>query len=330
MTIIDVRTPKEFEHGHIPGAINLPLFSNEERVVVGTLYKQEGRQPAILKGLEFVGPKMAAIAAQASALARQNTLYIYCWRGGMRSGSVAWLMETYGLRVFTLKGGYKSFRRYVLDSFDKPCKLLVLAGKTGSGKTQVLSQLELMGQQVADLERMAAHKGSAFGALGEAAQPTQEQFENELSLVLQRADPSRPVWVEDESRLIGKKVIPEGLWTQMREAETLYLQLPFSERVEYLVQAYGQFPKEALRESIQKITKRLGPQHAQKALQALDNDDLHTTCGICLQYYDRSYDYGVNQRPAGTVKHLSFNHLSSQAIAAELVSYVQQHQHDRY
>lgn len=317
--VIDVRTPAEFAHGHIPGAINIPLFSNEERAVVGTLYKQQGKQPAILKGLEFVGPRMAEIAATASSHAAGNTLYIHCWRGGMRSGSVAWLMEAYGLKVYTLKGGYKSFRHFALGQFSRPLQLMVLGGKTGSGKTDILAQLKQCGEQVIDLEKLACHKGSAFGALGEVTPPTQEQFENELAMALFLTDPLKRTWLEDESRLIGKKVIPNGLWEQMRDAPVSYIELPPEERVHYLVREYGKFPLQLLKESIERISRRLGPQHAKQALLSLDAGDLRATCEICLKYYDKSYNYGIEQRQPGQVKAFAFDKLDPASIAKALV-----------
>lgn len=317
--VIDVRTPKEFEQGHIPGAVNIPLFSNEERVVVGTLYKQQGKQPAILKGLEFVGPKMMEIINKAQSCVKDNTLYVHCWRGGMRSGSVAWLLELYGIKVFTLKGGYKSFRRYVLESFAKQYNLLILGGKTGSAKTLVLERLTLLDEQVINLEKLAAHKGSAFGALGENKQPSQEQFENELATALQTIDKEKPLWLEDESRLIGNKVIPHGLWTQMRLAKTLCMNIPFEDRVEYLTEEYGKFPIEELKVSIEKITKRLGHQQAQHALLALEEGDLRTTCRICLLYYDKSYQHGMNKREKTSVEQINFDRLNIDSITKELI-----------
>lgn len=319
VTIIDVRTPKEFEQGHIPGVVNLPLFSNEERVEVGTLYKQQGKQPAILKGLEFVSPKMTDIISKAQVHAKNNTLLIHCWRGGMRSGSVAWLLELYGLKTFTLKGGYKYFRRYVLDSFATAYNLVVLGGKTGSAKTVVLERLAELNEQVVNLEKLAAHKGSAFGALGENTQPTQEQFENELAFILKTKDAQKPLWLEDESRLIGNKVIPEGLWNQMRAAKTICMNVPFETRVEYLTEEYGKFSKEELVASVQKITKRLGHLQAKNALMALDENDLRTTCRICLSYYDKSYQHGMNKREKATIKQIDFNALDTEHIASELV-----------
>lgn len=317
-SIIDVRTPKEFEQGHIPGAINIPLFSNEERVIVGTLYKQQGKQPAILKGLEFVGPKMADIVAKAQLIAKGNNIYIHCWRGGMRSGSVAWLLELYGLKVFVLKGGYKAFRNFTLSSFDKAYNLRVLGGRTGSGKTDILNKLTELGEQVIDLERIASHKGSAFGALGEKNQPSQEQFENELACFIRTVDDTKPLWLEDESRLIGNKVIPEKLWEQMREAKTICIDVAFEERVDYLTKEYGKFTIEQLKESIIKITKRLGNLQAKNALIALDENDLKTTCRICLAYYDKSYNHGIEHREKSSVTHIEFDKLDIDLIAHEL------------
>jgi tRNA 2-selenouridine synthase len=319
--VVDVRTPKEFEQGRIPGAINMPLFTNEERVVVGTLYKREGKQAAILKGLELVGPKMSELVIQAQQQAKNNAILVHCWRGGMRSGSVAWLLELYGLKVFTLKGGYKSFRKAVLTSFSKPFKIMILGGKTGSAKTPVLEKMAELGEQVLNLEKMAAHKGSAFGALGEKPQPSQEQFENELAIALQHIDEQKIVWLEDESRLIGKKVIPERLWNQMRSARTIYMQLPLEERVVYLSAEYGKFPREQLKEAIEKITKRLGHLQAKNALDALAENDLKTTCRICLSYYDRSYTHGVDQRAATTIQQIDFNHIDIDAIAQQLIDH---------
>jgi len=317
-SIIDVRTPNEFEQGHIPGAINVPLFSNEERVIIGTIYKQQGKQPAILKGLEFVGPKLADIIAKAQLIVKNNTIYVHCWRGGMRSGSVAWLLELYGIKVFILKGGYKVFRNFVLNSFSKTFYLQVLGGKTGSGKTDILKKLTQLGEQVVDLEKMAAHKGSAFGALGEEKQPSQEQFENELAYFLHNIDYAKPLWLEDESRLIGNKVIPEKLWEQMRIAKTICIDIPFNERIDYLTKEYGKFTKEQLKESIIKITKRLGHLQTKNALTALDENDLKTACRICLSYYDKSYNHGIEQREKSSVKHIEFTKLDIDFIASEL------------
>lgn len=317
--IMDVRTPNEFAQGHIPKAINIPLFTNEERVIIGTLYKQQGKQPAILKGLEIVGPKMAAIITQVKEHVKNNTVLVHCWRGGMRSGSVAWLLELYGYKIYVLQGGYKSFRKFSLQTFTLPYRLNILGGYTGSAKTPILIKLKELGQQVIDLEKLAAHKGSAFGSLGENKQPTQEQFENELAVELHETNVVKDLWLEDESRLIGNKVIPEGLWSQMRKAKTFCISFPFEERVTYLTQEYGKFPLEQIKESIEKITKRLGHLQTQNALAALSENDLQTACRICLYYYDRSYQHGLSQREQQTVTQLHFDKLDVANVALELL-----------
>lgn len=316
---IDVRSPKEFAQGHIPNAINMPLFNNEERAVVGTIYKQQGKQPAILKGLEIVGPKLAEFVTIAKSIAIDNTIYIHCWRGGMRSGSVAWLLEMYGFNVFTLKGGYKAFRKFALNSFEIPKSIIVLGGKTGSGKTLVLKELQNLNQQVLDLEQIAKHKGSSFGSLGEALQPTQEQFENELAMQLFTLNADLPLWVEDESRLIGNKVIPEGLWQQMNAACVIYVLLPFNQRVNHLVKEYGTFSKHSLQDSIKRITKRLGPEQTKLCLEALELNDLKTTCELCLQYYDKSYSHGLKRREKSKIKEINFETLDPKYIANQLI-----------
>ncbi|MCW3076032.1 MAG: mnmH [Bacteroidetes bacterium] len=321
-SVIDVRSPKEFEQGHIPGAVNIPLFDNEERAVVGTIYKQTGRQPAILKGMEIVGPKMAAIVNRAIEESKENTIYIHCWRGGMRSGFIAMLLEMYGLKVFLLKGGYKKFRNFALDSFNEPLNILLLSGNTGSGKTYILKKLKDKGKQVIDLEGLAHHKGSAFGALGEKSQPTQEQFENELAIELFKIDKKSAVWLEDESRLIGKKVLPPGLWEQMRTAKVLFIKLSFEERLKHIVKEYGQYPKEQLKESILRITKRLGSEQSKSAILALDENDLNTALGICLHYYDKTYQHGLSLREITTIQEMIFETLDIDHISSALINHL--------
>jgi tRNA 2-selenouridine synthase len=317
--IIDVRSPGEFNQGHIPGAANVPLFSNEERAMVGTIYKQKGRQEAVLKGMEIVGPKMGELVNEAKKYATADSIFVHCWRGGMRSGFVAILLEMYGLKTSTLKGGYKSFRRSVLSHFEKPQFILLLGGRTGSGKTKILHQLARQGEQVVDLEALAHHKGSAFGALGEKAQPTQEQFENELFYRLSALDETRPVWLEDESRMIGKKVIPGHLWDSMRAAKVMYINLPYEVRLRYITEEYGKFPVEQLKESILKISKRLGPEQSKNAIAALAANDIRTAFDYCLHYYDKTYNHGLTQREKPVIEELPFEALDEELIAQTLI-----------
>ncbi len=313
--ILDVRTPAEFAQGHIVGALNLPIFTNEERVIIGTLYKKEGKQIAVLKGLEIVGPKLHAFVTDAIKLNKTDTFLVHCWRGGMRSSSMAWFIETYGFKCLTLKGGYKNYRKQVLGSFDEQKNIVLLGGKTGTGKTIILNELEKLNEQIIDLEKLAQHKGSSFGALGEKEQPSQEQFENELAFQFSKIDSQKQCWIENESRMIGKNILPIGLWEQMKNASVVSIDLPLQERVNYLIKEYGKFSKEQLIDSTKRIGKRLGGQHVKRAIEAIEESDYKTAFEICLVYYDKTYSYGEEQRQKGKVTHYEFQKLDIESIA---------------
>ena len=320
--LIDVRTPAEYEKGYIPGAKNLPLFSDEERAIIGTIYKQIGRQPAILKGLEITGPKMKDFVKQAEALAGEShKLFLYCWRGGMRSGSMAWLLDLYGFEVYTLKRGYKAFRHYALTSFDTKKNILILGGKTGSGKTPILKELSLAGEQVIDLEGLAHHKGSAFGTIGENENCSQEHFENKLAMDWMRIDPAKPLWLEDESRSIGKKIIPEAVWNQMREAQVINLDMPFETRLLHVMKIYGDFPVSELITSVEKIQKRLGGMAYKQVMGYLENNILYEAAGILLIYYDKTYLHGLKSRNPDTISTYQTEEKDFVKIAEELVKF---------
>jgi tRNA 2-selenouridine synthase len=294
--VLDVRSPGEFESGHIPGAINMPLFTNEERAEVGTIYKQSGNEMAVIRGLEYVGPKMADYVREAKKIAKDGRILVHCWRGGMRSGSMAWLFETSGLKAGILKGGYKSFRNHVLESFAQKFDFRVVGGETGSGKTEILHCLAKKGEQIIDLEEIAHHRGSSFGSIGQKQQPRPEQFENNLFTALQKLDPSRRVWIEDESRSIGRVFIPGPIWEMKIAAPCYRVRLPFEVRVQRLVKDYGNFPKEVLAEAVLRIQKRLGGLATKQALESLENGDLAETARITLHYYDKAYDFPQSTR----------------------------------
>ncbi len=317
--VIDVRTPAEFEHGHIPGAINIPLFTNEERVIIGTLYTQHGKKPAMLKGMELAGSRFAEYLHKAEEISADGTLLVHCWRGGMRSAGMAWLFDWYGFKVYTLQKGYKGFRTMVLETFAIPFNLNILAGRTGSGKTLILHELEKQYENILDLEKIACHKGSAFGTLGENAQPTQEMFENECAVRLLQLTSEKPIWVEDESQNIGKRIIPNSLWAQMRAAKVFYVDLPFEKRVEYLTNEYGKFSKEDLIASIEKIRKRLGFQNAKAAIEAINAGELKKACEMSLAYYDKSYNHGVAKRNPSTINKINVDELVPEQIAKEII-----------
>lgn len=322
--IIDVRSPGEYMHGHIPGAHSLPLFSNEERAIVGTLYKQQGRDAAVLEGLRIAGPKLATIVEQARGLAPDGRIRVHCWRGGERSGSVAWLLDKAGFaEVVTLRKGYKAFRQYVLDSFSAPINVLVLGGYTGTGKTELLGHLRALGQQVVDLEALAHHRGSSFGALGEKPQPSTEHFENLLWSEVAKLDRARTVWVEDESLMIGRCKIPQSFFDSMRAAMLYFADMPQEQRAERLVADYGEYPREQLAEAIKRIERRLGPQHCKAALVALEAGDLKTVAMIMLTYYDKAYLRGAETRDAKRVVRLPASAADLRGLAGQLL----QHEH---
>lgn len=294
--ILDVRSPGEFVQGHLPGAFSFPLFSDEERAKIGTLYKKEGHNPAVLLGLEMVGPKLAHFVRQAEILAPNRGVLVHCWRGGMRSGSMAWLLQSAGFKVNTLAGGYKAFRHSVLNEVPLPQKLLVLGGYTGSRKTEILSELKKSGASVLDLEGLACHRGSAFGSIENLPQPTNEQFENEVFAVLFRLQNEKQVWVEDESNPIGKVHFQRQLFDRIRESHLAFLDISVESRIQYLVELYGSISAEELTKAFQRIAKRLGGQAVKEAMEALKVNDLKTAAALALQYYDKAYRNGLQNR----------------------------------
>lgn len=303
--LIDVRTPAEFAEGHIPGARNLPLFSNEERAEVGTLYKQVSPNKAFLRGLEFAGKRLRSYVEKGRKISRGGRIDIHCWRGGQRSGSMAWLLTTAGLDVQVLTGGYKAWRGYIRRRLAEPKpNFIILGGHTGSGKTHILHALREQGEIIVDLEGLANHKGSAFGSLGEAPQPTVEQFENDLYADWSQKENAGRIWLENESAAIGRVYLPQPFFERMNAAPLVHLEMPQSWRVQNLVADYADFDSEQLAESFRRITKRLGGQHVKAALAALEQNDYATAAGIALQYYDKAYAHMLERRGERDFHHL--------------------------
>ena len=329
--VIDVRSPAEYKHANIPGAYSLPLFTDEERKIVGTAYKQESREKAIKIGLDFFGPKMRKMLEEIEAICNKESviginynssespipnskiILIYCWRGGMRSAGVAWLMDLYGFKVYTLTGGYKKFRNYVLDTFKSPFQFKILGGYTGSGKTEVLKALQKKKESVIDLEAIANHKGSAFGNIGMSEQPGQEMFENIIAMELRAKliinswqmientanghfSSANEIWLEDESQRIGLVNIPNDLWNNMRESPLYFLDIPFEERLEHVVQEYGQLDKQRLIDAIIRIREKLGGLNAKNAIQLLEEGNTIESFRILLKYYDKFYLKALHNR----------------------------------
>lgn len=347
--IIDVRTAAEFEQGHIPGAFNIPLFTNEERAIVGTLYKKTGRQEAIKKGLEIFGPRMMwyleelgkildSLSSKKSNTAQidpdmhqgdklggpslrqdDRAVCVHCWRGGMRSSSMAWLFELYGYKVYLLKQGYKRFRNLVLEEFPKERKLIVVGGRTGSAKTLVIEELKKLNQQVIDLEKLAHHKGSSFGAIGETPPPSQEMFENELGFELINSNKNEILYLEDESKLIGHRIIPKPFYEKMRLGKVIYCAVPFEERAKYITEHYGKYPKEDLLAATERILKKIDTRYSKDAIRNIEEGNYLESFKISLKYYDKTYDFGLSKRLENTVIKIEFDQIDPKKMAEEIV-----------
>ena len=328
--VIDVRSEAEFEHAHIPGAWNLPLFNNEERKIVGTIYKQTSREDAIKKGLEFFGPKMKEMILFVEDKMKgfnpsNKTILVHCWRGGMRSAGVAWLLDLYGFKVYTLVGGYKAYRNWVLKILESKPRLKILGGYTGSGKTIVLDALKKMNQVVVDLEGLAGHRGSAFGNIGLPKQPSQEMFENKLAVELDGAHINNDVdsiWLEDESQRIGTVNIPQSFWLHMRKSDIHFIEIPFENRLDYLVDTYGKLEMSELKSATERIQKKLGGLETKTALAFLDENNIRGAFSILLKYYDKLYSKGLENRddPKPKLKIYQSKKVDAQINAALLIN----------
>lgn len=290
--IIDVRSPSEFAHAHIPGAISLPLFNDEERAHVGTTYKKVSREMAIKIGLDYFGPKMRKMVEEVEHLVtnKDQTIVLHCWRGGMRSAAVAWLLRLYGYKILVLEGGYKAFRQWVLTNLSTEYGFRIIGGKTGSGKTKILYELSARGETIIDFEGLASHKGSAFGNIGMPDQPSQEMFENIVSLeVYHKSRSNQLIWVEDESQRIGAINIPGDLYRNMSKSPVFFLEIPFDQRLSNIVDEYGNLDKQKLIDATFRIQRRLGGLEANNVIAKLENNDIESAFKILLKYYDKFY-----------------------------------------
>ncbi|NJP09754.1 MAG: tRNA 2-selenouridine(34) synthase MnmH [Leptolyngbyaceae cyanobacterium RU_5_1] len=316
--VLDVRSPAEYEQGHIPGSVSFPLFTDAERAEVGTCYKQQGRSQAVELGLAIAAPKLTQFVQQAKQLAPDLTLRIHCWRGGMRSGSMAWLMETAGFQVSVLDQGYKGFRHWVRETLAIPKPILTLGGMTGTGKTAVLHALADQGEQVLDLEALANHRGSSYGGLGLPPQPSTEQFENLIAIAWAKLDATRPIWIEAESRMVGTCRVPNELFEQMMAATVLQIERSRPERIALLQEVYGSADRGELVIATDRLQRRLGGQNAKRAIAFIQQGNLEPAIEIVLDYYDKTYLYDLQRRNV-PIYPINVEELSATEAAAKLI-----------
>ena len=320
LPVVDVRSQGEYAEGHIQNAINLPVLNNEERVAVGTDYKQKGQKEAIKTGFRLVGPRLEGIVQEAERISSGKELLVHCWRGGMRSNNFCQFVGMAGVKTRSLTGGYKAYRQMALDSFKKNFQLILLTGCTGSGKSEVLRALKDQGAQILDLEKLASHKGSAFGHLLMDPQPTTEQFQNDLFEEILKLDLSKPIWVEDESIAIGRIFLPNDFWQTMMKSPLVKMEVSREVRVQRLVKEYGGADKDEFLSIMGKITKKLGGQHYNAAKEKLQQGDMASTIDILLNYYDKAYLSSIDKRREKVMKVFEWDGMGTKAFAIELQS----------
>ncbi|MEG1635791.1 MAG: tRNA 2-selenouridine(34) synthase MnmH [Rikenellaceae bacterium] len=316
--ILDIRSPSEYSIGHIERARSFPLFTDEERAEVGTIYKKIGKEQAIEKGLEFVGKRLHLYVRDAKAMGRSKEFYLYCWRGGMRSRSMAWLLSTAGFNVSLLSGGYKAYRQSFETYVAKDWKFISILGGTGSGKTELLNELEREGEQVLDLEGLANHKGSVFGGFGLGDQPSTEEFINRIHNKLRSFDWQRRVWVEGESIMVGSCFIPNELYDKLIASPYFVVEMSMQERVERLTIEYGSFSAEMVEQAFVKVSKRMGYNNVREAIDSFKAGDVKRAVELALIYYDKGYSAASEKRTGENIGLLTLTGHNHREVAQTL------------
>ena len=320
--IIDVRSPAEFTDDHLPGAISLPVLSNDERAIVGTIYKQESPFRANRVGGAIVARNIAHHLETALAdMPKSWRPLVYCWRGGMRSNAMATILSSVGWPTGVVKGGYKTWRREVVAGLEQEEVLFpvrLIDGQTGTGKTALLHAIAEAGGQVIDLEALANHRGSAFGDFGEDAQPAQRIFETEIWDRLRQFDPEEPIFVEAESGLVGRRRVPRRLWLSMLAAPRVEVHMPLAARTDFLLEAYTDIISDATRLEAA-IDKLKGLQSKEtiaewKALAA-EGAFAELAARLIEQHYDPLYARSRKRREDAPVWALELKDCSRDSLA---------------
>jgi len=301
--LVDARSPAEFADGTIPGAVNVPIFDDLERAEVGTLYKQQGNAAARRLGVERVAPKIPALIRQVEEAlgAASPPVLVFCWRGGMRSRALVDFLNLAGIPARQVAGGHKAFRRHVLDYFEHGTwgRLLVLRGLTGTGKTRLLHELQGQGYPVLDLEGLACHRGSAFGAVGLEAQPTQKNFEALLWDAMRRIPDDGYALSEGESRHIGRLILPGRVYDALQLETSLWIETPMEQRIDIILEDYPAREAQAhlFERPIRAITERLGKEKVQRLLDHLGERNWRELVReLMVDYYDPLYAHTCPER----------------------------------
>jgi tRNA 2-selenouridine synthase len=292
--VVDVRTPLEYEEDHLPGAINVPLLTNEERVEIGTMYKEDGPYPARQRGLELTAHRFPEIVRTIADAAQGRPILVYCWRGGLRSKTVTSILDLTGHDAVQLEGGYKNFRNIVAEyftPFTPKAPLVVLHGMTGIGKTTLLGRLKEKGCSTLDLEGLACHRGSAFGQLGLVQSLSQKRFETLLWDAIRKAPAGAPLILEGESERIGRVMLPGDVYQKMAAGIRVWCTASIETRVKRLIDEYG-LPeyKEEMSAALQRIRKKLGGRRCDELAENLERWEMEPfMSGLICDYYDKVY-----------------------------------------
>lgn len=317
--IIDVRSPGEYKESHIPGAINIPLLNDEHRRQIGITYKQQGKEVAVDLGYQLVNPIRESFLIQLIKNAADKNIRIYCARGGLRSQLMSQYFSENGYNVSLLKGGYKAYRNFILKALASYKNLKILAGYTGSGKTEVLQEMRSIGAQVLDLEALANHKGSVFGFLGQKVQPSSSHFHNLIYETIKHYNHEQPIWVESESVNIGKAYLPKELWENMKQSDGIEILLPVEVRTAHTLKLYGGFDRALLSECIMQLSKRIAKSELTLLCALTEIGDLEPVVERLLKYYDKAYEHGREKRNCQNFVKLNFERLEPKKIAKFLL-----------